>query len=500
VKASRRIAQSLRRLAESTEGVDEQAWAVFIGDAYGLLRLAAARILRDELLAEDAVQETLLTIWDQIERGRIDPTASDQALLNWCYTVAANRARRLRAAERRRRQAPLEDTAEWDSVEAEPAAADEAVLGRLRSAVGQLPERQRTVVELRYAGHCDNRTIAERMGLAPSAVALLAHRALDQLRRRLGTHTGQSAVATVLVTELLRQGYGAQLLSGAVPVGAVASAPAAPAVSATAGAAGGVATKGILLGVLSLGGLTAATVGWWQWSGATSEDATQPPAVATESQSVLGLTVAARSQDPEAFTLRPGYDEQYQRRVVSRDALRITPHGPARELDLAAWGWTSNDAGIAFGEQRHLAWTTGSATGIVHLRGPMEQILAEAPLRIAVRLNLPKARYVNFFASGIASPAVREIFPSMANVFRKGAERPTVSLRTNERIDSEYNYLPVGDFGDGRVLYECWPELPLAGCELMTSPSSPTSLHMRQTQVRLVGVSIQPLRVERIQP
>ena len=55
----------------------------------------------------------------------------------------------------------------------------------LRQAVARLPEKQRSLVALRYAAGMRNTEIAEITGLSESHVGVLMHRALEKLRKIL---------------------------------------------------------------------------------------------------------------------------------------------------------------------------------------------------------------------------------------------------------------------------------------------------------------------------
>ena len=137
---------------------DEQALAELyrrLGSvAYGL----AFRILRDDALAQDAVQEGFLGVWRAA--GRFSAERAKPS--TWVLTLVHRRAVDLVRREERRRVEPLtpdhEPTAEHAD-EAEHVARREAV----RAALARLPTEQREAIELAYYGGYTQSELAERL-------------------------------------------------------------------------------------------------------------------------------------------------------------------------------------------------------------------------------------------------------------------------------------------------------------------------------------------------
>jgi RNA polymerase sigma factor (sigma-70 family) len=125
--------------------------------AYGL----SLRILRDEALAQDAVQEAFLGIWRSADRFLAERAKAS----TWILTLVHRRAVDLVRREDRRRGEPLESAPE----PAAPATAeDEATLGFQRrvvqEALRRLPPEQREALELGYYGGLTQTELAERLG------------------------------------------------------------------------------------------------------------------------------------------------------------------------------------------------------------------------------------------------------------------------------------------------------------------------------------------------
>ena len=140
---------------------DEQALAElydrFGRVAYGL----ALRILRDEALAQDAVQEAFLGVWRSADRYLPERAKAS----TWIVTLVHRRAVDLVRREDRRRGEPLDDAPEpvaLSTVEGE------ATLGFQRRVVQEalkgLPADQREALELAYYGGLTQSELAERLG------------------------------------------------------------------------------------------------------------------------------------------------------------------------------------------------------------------------------------------------------------------------------------------------------------------------------------------------
>ena len=125
--------------------------------AYGL----ALRILRDEALAQDAVQDAFLAVWRSADRFLAERAKAS----TWILTLVHRRAVDLVRREDRRRGEPLETAAEPS---AGSTLEEEAELGFqrkiVREALLRLPPDQREALELGYYGGLTQSELAERLG------------------------------------------------------------------------------------------------------------------------------------------------------------------------------------------------------------------------------------------------------------------------------------------------------------------------------------------------
>ena len=145
--------------------------------AYGL----AYRILRDEPLAEDAVQEAFLGLWRSAESFVPERAKAS----TWILTLVHRRAVDLVRREERRRTEPIEGVPEPSGDSAE----DEAWLGfereRVQAALRQLPDQQREAIELAYYGGFTQAELADRLGLPLGTIKSRMFAGLARLRELL---------------------------------------------------------------------------------------------------------------------------------------------------------------------------------------------------------------------------------------------------------------------------------------------------------------------------
>ena len=147
--------------------------------AYGL----AFRIVRDDRLAEDAVQEAFMSVWRTAATFRAERAKAS----TWILTLVHRRAVDLVRREERRRADPLDDTAR-DAVTT-ASAEDSAWLGfereRVQTALRELPDNQREALELAYYGGYSQSELAERLGVPLGTIKSRMFAGLTRLRELL---------------------------------------------------------------------------------------------------------------------------------------------------------------------------------------------------------------------------------------------------------------------------------------------------------------------------
>jgi RNA polymerase sigma factor (sigma-70 family) len=166
-------------LARSDELALGELYDRFGRVAYGL----ALRILRDQSLAEDAVQEAFLTAWRTADTFMPERAKAS----TWLLTLVHRRAVDLVRREERRRSEPIETAGD----PADETPIDEAVWlkferGRVQEALRRLPDQQREALELAYYGGFTQSELAERLGQPVGTIKSRMFSGLARLRDLLG--------------------------------------------------------------------------------------------------------------------------------------------------------------------------------------------------------------------------------------------------------------------------------------------------------------------------
>lgn len=171
-------------LATDEVGALEQLY-----DRYSALVFSVAlRVLHDHALAEDVTQEVFLRIWRQ--PASFDPQRG--RFISWLSSVARNRALDEQRRMTRRRRAEDQDEDPVLRLPAEGRGDDparEALLAeerlRVREAMLDLPDAQRTVIELAYFGGLTQTEIAERTGDPLGTIKTRVRLGMRKLREAL---------------------------------------------------------------------------------------------------------------------------------------------------------------------------------------------------------------------------------------------------------------------------------------------------------------------------
>jgi RNA polymerase sigma-70 factor (ECF subfamily) len=130
-------------------------------------------------IAEDLTSETFEKAW----RHRNKYKRNLSAFSTWLFTIAA------RVAVDYYRKPRRETSLEAENQLALPLSLEDQVdqradYARLAAILGQLDQREREVIALRYGSECTNRQIAALLGLSESNVGVILHRTLHKVRAR----------------------------------------------------------------------------------------------------------------------------------------------------------------------------------------------------------------------------------------------------------------------------------------------------------------------------
>jgi len=165
--------------ARADEATFEDLFRRHYATVYGVL----LRITGSPEESEDLAQEVFVRLHER--QGSLD---ADGNLAGWLYRVASNAGfNALRSRQRFHNRLLRWVRLEWALQQSSPSAADEAERRTdaelVRQALSSLPERDRTVLILRYSG-VSYAEIAVAVGIKPSSVGTILVRAEHALRGR----------------------------------------------------------------------------------------------------------------------------------------------------------------------------------------------------------------------------------------------------------------------------------------------------------------------------
>jgi RNA polymerase sigma-70 factor, ECF subfamily len=150
--------------------------------AFGLIR----RVLRDPEAAAEVLQEVFWQVWQ--DAPRYDPTRGtpEAWLVMRAKTRAIDRLRSMRRRDRTFVAAVDESVAQRGLDQAPNPAVVAEDRGLIQTALAQLPEPQRRVIELAFFEGLTHSEIATRLGEPLGTVKTRARLGLDRLRGALG--------------------------------------------------------------------------------------------------------------------------------------------------------------------------------------------------------------------------------------------------------------------------------------------------------------------------
>jgi RNA polymerase sigma-70 factor (ECF subfamily) len=170
-----------RWMAAAQEG-DATAYEALLREIAPALRVFVGMRVRDTSVAEDVVQNVLLSL--HRARHTYQP---DRPFGPWLRAIARNAVTdALRARSKRaEHEAPLPDS-DLIADSREPSRAGEPLSARMSDALEQLPPAQREAVMLIHVRDLSVAEAAERAGISVSALKVRAHRGYKALRALLG--------------------------------------------------------------------------------------------------------------------------------------------------------------------------------------------------------------------------------------------------------------------------------------------------------------------------
>lgn len=143
------------------------------------LLYCAQSILKDEVKAQDALQEAFISIWKNLHKFK-----GDSQPFTWCYSIVKNSALSELRKEKKHLSESIgpeislagSDELKWDSNEIEL---------KLQQVLVELPEKQRLVFELRYFQDLSFKDIADLTGTSVGALKANYHHAKGKVEEKL---------------------------------------------------------------------------------------------------------------------------------------------------------------------------------------------------------------------------------------------------------------------------------------------------------------------------
>jgi RNA polymerase sigma-70 factor (ECF subfamily) len=182
---------------------DEQAFATLVRRHHAAMLHLACGYVPNMAVAEEVVQDA----WLGVLRG-LSGFEGRSSVRTWLFRILVNRARTAGARERRSiavgAPGPAVDPSRFDAtghwaspperwVEEADDRLDAAKLAdRLRSAIGELPGRQREVVTLRDVEGLSSAEVCSVLEISESNQRVLLHRGRSRLRQVLETEFGRA--------------------------------------------------------------------------------------------------------------------------------------------------------------------------------------------------------------------------------------------------------------------------------------------------------------------
>lgn len=149
--------------------------------------VAVAMLGGDSQRAEDAVQDTMLRLWDH--RGQLAAVSSLKA-----YAIRAVRNRCLELIRSAAPEADVDDPVTRTAVDAASVTPQQAAseasdqLELASRLIGSLPESQQEILRMRAFADLDNEEIAQALGINNATVRQQLSRARETLRQLMGSH------------------------------------------------------------------------------------------------------------------------------------------------------------------------------------------------------------------------------------------------------------------------------------------------------------------------
>jgi RNA polymerase sigma-70 factor (ECF subfamily) len=164
------------------EGKYESAFNVIVDTYSERLYWHVRRFMDNHDDANDLVQEVFIKIWNSLPNFR-----GDSQIFTWIYRIATNEA--LNKINKDKNRSTLKDaqleTLVSSKIEDDPYFNGTALQRELHKAVSKLPEKQRTVFNLRYFDEMKYEDMSKVTGTSVGALKASYHHAYNKIKEKL---------------------------------------------------------------------------------------------------------------------------------------------------------------------------------------------------------------------------------------------------------------------------------------------------------------------------
>jgi RNA polymerase sigma factor (sigma-70 family) len=137
------------------------------------------RIVIDHDDADDVTQNTFIKVWTQLESYR-----GESRLYTWLYRVATNEALHFLSKKKTDRNIPIDDNSELlNTLQSATYFDGNALELKLQAAILSLPDKQRTVFNLKYYENMKYEEMSEVLDTSVGALKASYHHAVKKLER-----------------------------------------------------------------------------------------------------------------------------------------------------------------------------------------------------------------------------------------------------------------------------------------------------------------------------
>jgi RNA polymerase sigma-70 factor (ECF subfamily) len=139
-------------------------------------------IIHDD--ADDALQNTFVNAWNNLGAFR-----NESSILTWLWSIATNEAFTLIRKREKNRGVSLDDLDSIfaNSIEGSTYFDGEEASVKLQNAILRLPEKQRTVFNMRYFGDMTYEEMSEVLGTSEGALKATYHHAVKKIEQYIQT-------------------------------------------------------------------------------------------------------------------------------------------------------------------------------------------------------------------------------------------------------------------------------------------------------------------------